>query len=1052
MWCRAACALSVRRPHDRCESLGQNGRLHGVNARAPRQPPPGHASGQPRPQQPPRRTLCAVFPGSACLANPARPDRHACRMQNVRGVFSYGAESGTALLSSSAYPPSETSQQPGLAAGNPFAMSADRRIYSITPSSGPSPTAFMEYAAGRDPQKVLAELLPGSLESVPGSSGFGVFVGWDASARLPVPRSHGGGSSGLSGWMPPQSVAMAVEPQDVAFVLRAGGDAHEPVANAPPGGPQPPPPRDEPANAPRVPGLEAKEKAALAAMPAAWVADEARRRHAGWRRPPVGGRPVAEGMQDVSDSSSDDGSARSRRRGEGEGHSAALRGRAGRAVEESAELAAEGLEALPAMVSGVERPTSGSGSASADEHVPSAGVGSRPTSATETSRMTVSGPVTADSPASLHLRADAGPGVGHATQRSDDGTAGTIGTAGTEEAPPDGPVASFMLDSLQTDSHSELTMALLPDGGGGRGAAAAVATVTGGGTSGFGSPLKHGSGGAAAAAAAKHEFAAADASSPAAGPGAYKLLLQPLPESFSSIPEAWSSHRSSGAGSAPNSLLNSSVGVAGSSALGHHSMSTGGGGNVEVHMSHDTLSTAQTSTTGTDPRQTLQQMANRQILSPEQVCPRVRASCWYLTPRLLVTGCGGWRWNECEHAAFCRGASPWSGVSIRALIMPCEACMRQTRDLGVALQILFTMESDPDLLESFASTDAAAAAAAVREIIPEALTSVSSSSHLRAGQPGRTAAGDRVSAGAACDTPGTRGVARAGSGSGSSRSRRPTAGDAFGSALLPGHSAMQSPAELKQALALPLEKLSRRVLSDPELPVAVGSKRRRGAGGGCGSCMSISAEMAYLARLRRPERAHRLEGNMMSDVPEGVHWVVATVASGAIPWLEDLLCATPRISPGCGARLWQACSRQGGSVRQASSTAPLDASIRSGTASDVAAAASDVAPLPPIEERYHYSYAVAAAGGRVARGGLFAGMLGKCGLQTLSWDTETQGSGGGRGSRMGGRVGLTSLEGLPTFRSMTESSASGNSSAAAGTGAPSVAGGVFALRDVHIRE
>eukprot|EP00892_Ulva_mutabilis_P007962 jgi/Ulvmu1/5538/UM023_0074.1 len=926
--------------------------------------------------------------------------------QNIRGVFSVGAESGAALLSPSAWPGSESSTTPhrsGLAA-NPFAMSAERRFRAIEPSSGPNPTAFMEYAAGRDPQKILAELLPGSLESVPGSSGLSLLVGVDPVTRLPVPRSYGGGSSAFSGRMPPpQSVASTAEAhQDMSFMMHAASTAYDvpaPVAagfttegGASPYIPPPPFRTDFPRvhAAPRPPGMDIKEKVALAGATAARAPDDAAQQFAAaqragrgypvWRRPAVGGRPVAEGMQDVSDSSSEDGSARSRHRG------ADWTGERG---DGSAELAAEGLHALPAMVSGVARPTSGSGSTSADEHVPSAGVGSRPTSATETSRMTVSGPVTEDAPVSLQLQVESGV---QAAWRSEEGVA-----EGGEEAPPDGPVASFMLDSLQTDSHSELTMALLPDGGGGSGgrAGSASAAATADSTSGFGSPLKHGSGGAASAALAA--LAALQApkrtdsgDTPPAGPsaGPYKLLLQPLPESFSSIPEAWSSHRgSSGGGSAPNSLLNSSLGGAGTSALAstlaQRTVSTSGV-NVEVHMSHDTMSTAITSTTGTDPHQTWLQIAKRQVLSPEQV--------------------------------------------------------------------LFTMESDPDLLESFASTDAAAAAAAVREIIPEALSS-EPSSHMRR-TPSAMTASDR--AGITRDTPGSRGVARAGSGSGSGSGRRRGAGgDAFGSALLPGHSGMHSPPDMKKALALPLDKLSSRAISDSDMPVPVGSKRRRSATAGCGGCMSLSAEMAYLSRLRRPERMQRLGGDPAGDLPEGLHWVIATVAPGAVPWLEDLLCGTPRGPPRCGARLWQACGGQGGAARHPPPppASMVDRSSGSGAASDAAAAASDVAPLPPIEERYHYSYAVAAAGGRAARGGLFAGMLGKCGLQTLSWDTETQGSIGGRGSRMGGRIGIGSLEGLPTFRSTTESSASGNSSGIAGPPPPAAgASGAFALRDVRIQE
>lgn len=367
------------------------------------------------------------------------------------------------------------------------------------------------------------------------------------------------------------------------------------------------------------------------------------------------------------------------------------------------------------------------------------------------------------------------------------------------------------------------------------------------------------------------------------------------------------------------------------------------------------------------------------------------------------------------------------------------------------------MESDPDLLESFASTDAAAAAAAVREIIPEALSSVPSThmrAHVALSQPSITTGSEPSVHGTARDTPGTR-------------SSRRTDGDAFGSALLPGqsHSSMasppelRSPAELRQALTLPLDKLGGRRGGDDdddEPPPSVGSKRRRGGGSGCGGCMSLSAEMAYRTRLNRTERMRREAGGFFSDIPDGLHWVVATVAAGDVPWLEDLISATPRLPGGCGAGLWHACGGQRGGP--APSPPPVDRSGTSGSTDDTAAA-SAVADLQPIEERYHYSYAVAAAGGRGGRGGgLFAGMLGKCGLQTLSWDTETQGSLGGGRSRTGGRVGLSSGQEVLTFRSTTESTGSGNSSTVGGGAAPSAApaagsgGTTFALRDVHIQE
>lgn len=355
------------------------------------------------------------------------------------------------------------------------------------------------------------------------------------------------------------------------------------------------------------------------------------------------------------------------------------------------------------------------------------------------------------------------------------------------------------------------------------------------------------------------------------------------------------------------------------------------------------------------------------------------------------------------------------------------------------------MESDPDLLESFASADAASAAAAVREIIPEALAST----HMRlapAAAAAAATAAERSVHGTARDTPGTRSAQRANS-------------DGFGSALLPGRSSMSPPADLRQALALPLDKLGMRASADGSgggsrsgPPPSVGSKRSRS--GGCVGCMSLSAEMAYLTRLRRTERMQRLGGGFFSDLPEGLQWVVATVAPGEVPWLEGLISATPRVAAGCGARLWQACSGQRPSPPQAMAPQLAERSNHSGTSSDGAAAASDIAPLPPIEERYHYRYAVAAAGGRAARGGLFAGMLGKCGLQTLSWDTETQGSTGGGRSRMGGRVGIGSQEVL-TFRSTTESTSSGNSTGV-GVGGAAVpatpAGPPFALRDVRIQE
>lgn len=487
-------------------------------------------------------------------------------------------------------------------AGNPFAMTPDGRLFTPQPPSGPAPTPLMEYA-GRDPQKVIAELMPGSLESVPGSSsGFGMFAGWDPVTRMPIPRSHGGGSSGFSSLMPPQSSASLVEHQEMSFMLHAASGGSRDGLGPVSAGPYiaPPPSSDGFA---RLPGYM-HEKLLLAdvsvGLAPGFAADgppnSGPGRQRRWRRPAFGGRPVAEGMQDVSDSSSDENSTHGLQR-----ISAAAPAADGACDTGSVELAAESLETLPAMVGGVARPTSGSGSASFDDQTPSAGLGSRPTSGTETGGLPEATWTMDDASSSLQLR------VGTATSAK--------GKGKLEEPPPEGPVASFMLDSLQTDSQNELTMALLPDGGGGSTARAAS-------SSGFGSPLKNGGG------LLKRDSGCSSATVfPVAGPsgagGAYKLLLQPLPESFSSIPEAWSSHRSSGAGSVGNSLLNSTGGVGGSAA-GQTAMSSGGGGNVEVLMTHDTLtstaqtSTVQTSTTGTDPRRPWHQIARRQVLSPEQ--------------------------------------------------------------------------------------------------------------------------------------------------------------------------------------------------------------------------------------------------------------------------------------------------------------------------------------------------------------------------------------------------------------------------------------------------
>lgn len=481
-------------------------------------------------------------------------------------------------------------------AGNPFAMTPDGRFIIPEPPSGPAPTPLMEYA-GREPQRIIAELMPGSLESVPGSSAGLAFAGWDPVSRMPIPRSQGGGSSGFSSLMPPQSSASLVEHQEMSFMLHAahegsreglGSVSASPYMVAPPSqdgfAPLPSPMREK--------LLLADAQVALApgfAVDGPPSSGPGRQRR--WRRPAFGGRPVAEGMQDVSDASSDES-------GQRDVAAAAATATDGDSDTATVELAAEGLEALPAMVSGVTRPTSGSGSVSVDDQTPSAGLGSRPTSTTETGGLSEVTPVAEEASSSLQLR------LGTATSSP-------LGKGKAEESPPEGPVASFMLDSLQTDSHNELTMALLPDGGGRSGAAVAS-------SSGFGSPLKNGGG-----LLKRDSGGGVFPSTPSGAGGAYKLLLQPLPESFSSIPEAWSSHRSSGAGSVGNSLLNSTGGVGGSAAA-QAALSSGGGGNVEVLMTHDTLtstaqtSTAQTSTTGTDPRRPWHHIARRQVLSPEQ--------------------------------------------------------------------------------------------------------------------------------------------------------------------------------------------------------------------------------------------------------------------------------------------------------------------------------------------------------------------------------------------------------------------------------------------------
>lgn len=512
-------------------------------------------------------------------------------------------------------------------AGNPFAM-GDRRL--LPPESGPSPTTFMEYAARRDPQKVLAEMMPGSLESVPGSSsGFAMFAGWDPVTRMPIPQSRGVGSSGFSSAMPASSASL-VEHQEMSFMLHAAGStqrAGAPGSMEPPesgGAFMPAPPSQE--AFPRMHAVRGtvQEKVMLAeAFASGYPADVPQGvggRPRRWRRPAFGGRPVAEGMQDVSDaSSSEGGSARSVHSAAGDAaDGAAAQGATGdSSLSGSSMLAAESLEALPAMAAGVARPASGSGSASVDDFTASAGLGSRPTSATVTDAGAPTGS-TDDGPLSLQLRLGASSTQAQASEDS--------ARAAQEGPPQEGPVASFMLDSLPTDSHSELTMALLPDGGGG-----SARGPGGASSSGFGSPLRNG-GSSAAANALKRDssdaaagVAAAAAGTGAAaaagtGGGAYKLLLQPLPESFSSIPEAWSSHRSSGGGSPRTSLLNSTGGM-GASMAGHAAMSSGGAGGVEVLMTHDTMSTVQTSASGAEAQPTWQQIARRQSYSPEQARP-----------------------------------------------------------------------------------------------------------------------------------------------------------------------------------------------------------------------------------------------------------------------------------------------------------------------------------------------------------------------------------------------------------------------------------------------